>query len=95
MTPAIAPEAATEVVPARTVCATVEVAPLAAAASASMGYCQQRALVLKKDLDGPEQKFIPTEMMLVGSTGGLAAAHTAVEQSRTPKPKFMFLQRQT
>ena len=44
--------------------------------------------------DEPEQKFIPTEMMADGSTGGLAAAQTGTEQSRTPKPKFMFLQRQ-
>lgn len=39
------------------------------------------------------QKFIPTEMMLDGLTGGLAAEHTGMEQSRTPKPKFMFLHR--
>lgn len=45
-------------------------------------------------LNEPEQKLFPTEMILVGSTGGFAAAHKAVEQSRTPKPKFMFLQRQ-
>ena len=44
--------------------------------------------------DEPEQKFIPTEMIWLGSTGGFSAAHTGVEQSRTPKPKFMFLQRQ-
>lgn len=40
-----------------------------------------------------EQKLFPTEMIWVGSTGGLAAAHTEMEQSRTPKPKFMLLQR--
>lgn len=39
------------------------------------------------------QKLFPTLMACVGSTGGLAAAHTAMEQSRTPKLKFMFLQR--
>ena len=44
-------------------------------------------------LSEPEQKLFPTAMMLEGSTGGLSAAHTAMEQSRTPKPKFMFLHR--
>ena len=39
-----------------------------------------------------EQKLFPTEMILVGSTP--AAPQTAIEQSRTPKPKFSFLQRQ-
>lgn len=43
--------------------------------------------------DTSEQKSFPMEMMLLGSTGGLAAAHTGTEQSRTPKAKFMFLQR--
>ena len=43
--------------------------------------------------DEREQKLLPTEMIWVGSTGGLAAAHTEMEQSRTPKPKFMLLQR--
>lgn len=47
----------------------------------------------KRGLDEPEQKAIPTEMILDGLTGGLAAAHTGIEQSRTPKPKFMLLQR--
>ena len=43
--------------------------------------------------DERAQKPIPTEMICVGSTGGLAAAQSAMEQSRTPKPKFMFLHR--
>lgn len=93
MTPAPAPPAGTEVVPLRTVCATVVLPPVAAAASTSVGYGQQRTMVLRRESDEPEQKFIPTEMMVVGSTAGLAAAHTGMEQSRTPKPKFMFWQR--
>lgn len=74
MTPATAPPAETAVVPVMTVCATVVVEPLLAAAWTS------------------EQKLFPTEMALDGSTP--AALHTAVEQSRTPKAKFMLLQRQ-
>ena len=46
-----------------------------------------------RGMDEREQKLFPTEMMLLGSTGGLAAAHTGIEQSRTPKPKFMLAQR--
>lgn len=45
-----------------------------------------------READEPEQKLFPTETMLDGSTGGLAAAQTGMEQSRTPKAKFMFLQ---
>ena len=91
-----APEEAAEtaVVPDTAVTTAVAVEPLPLAAVAtSVTYCQ----CWLWNVGGAGEwtrKLFPTEMMLLGSTGGLAAAHTGIEQSRTPKPKFMLEQRQ-
>ena len=105
--PALDAPAETAVVPVRTVCATVvEGEPLAAAAATSVGIVLLArewpvGVLMERNWcwggegggNEPEQKLLPTEMIWVGSTGGLAAAQTTVEQSRTPKPKFMLRQR--
>ena len=67
-----------------------------AAAGCCLDFCGSGSVRVRwwsrSGLGEPEQKLFPTEMALDGST--FAALHTAVAQSRTPKAKFMLLQRQ-
>ena len=97
MTPAPAPvpddPAETAVVPVTAVSATVVVEPPLEPDATSMEYYQYPASISGKGIGERAQKLFPTLMILLGSTGGLAAAQTTVEQSRTPKPKSSFLQR--
>ena len=98
MTPTPAPPAPegpaeTAVVPERAVTTAVAVAPAPlAAAATSVKYRQHQVTIIRRRLNEPPQKLFPAEMIGAGSTP--AAVHTGVEQSRTPKPKSMFVQRQ-